>query len=76
MLVGEVVETLIQVQVAAVVELLVREDLVVVEMPDLKELQILAVGEEEYLDQVQVELMFPVVPASSSLPILHKNINN
>jgi hypothetical protein len=64
-----VVETLILVQVVVVAELLVQEDLVVEEMLDLKELQILVVVEEEYLDQVQVELMFPVVPVSSSSDI-------
>jgi hypothetical protein len=58
-------ETLTLLLVVEVVELLVQEDLVVEEMLDLKELQIVVVVEEEYLDQVQVELMFLVVPVSS-----------
>jgi hypothetical protein len=60
------VETLTLLLAVVVEELLVQEDLVVEEMLDLKELQIVVVEEEEYLGQVQVELMFPVVPVSSS----------
>jgi hypothetical protein len=60
-----VAETLTLLLVVVEEDLLVQEDLVVEEMLDLKELQIVVVVEEEYLDQVQVELMFPVVPVSS-----------